>query len=49
MKSPRALGNQLIAVWLLIWGINAFMPTSIVAALLGVLAIVAALLILSGR
>jgi hypothetical protein len=49
MKTPRALGMQLMAVWLLVWGINVIVTIPGVTMLLALLAIVAGLLILSGR
>jgi hypothetical protein len=49
MKTPRALGVQLMGVFLLIWGINVFVPITGLTMLLALLAIVAGLLILAGR
>jgi hypothetical protein len=49
MKTPRALGIQIMGVWLLIWGINFFLGASLIYTLLAVLAVVAGLLILANR
>ena len=49
MKTPRALGVQLMGVFLLIWGINVFVTIPGLTMLLALLAIVAGLLILAGR
>ena len=48
-RTPRAIGVQLIGVWLLAWGINYFLAISGVHALLAVVAVIAGLLILAGR
>jgi hypothetical protein len=48
-RTPRAIGIQLMAVWLVIWGINFFVSISGLTALLALLAIIAGLLILAGR
>ena len=49
MKTPRALGIQIMGVWLLIWGINYFVAITGIHALLALLAVVTGLLILAGR
>jgi hypothetical protein len=49
MRTPRALGMQLMGVWLLVWGINVFVTIPGLTMLLGLLAVVAGLLILAGR
>jgi uncharacterized membrane protein HdeD (DUF308 family) len=54
MKLPSNLGMLLLAIWLVVWGVIAFLPLFSHAPLdihiiLGLLAIVAGLLIFLGR
>jgi hypothetical protein len=49
MRTPRAIGVQLMGVWLLVWGINFFVTIPGLTMLLAVLAVIAGLLILAGR
>jgi hypothetical protein len=48
-RTPRAIGIQLMAVWLLVWGINVFVGIAGVTTLLALVAIIAGLLILANR
>ena len=48
-RTPRAIGIQLMAVWLVIWGLNYFVTITGLLPLLALVAIIAGLLILAGR
>jgi hypothetical protein len=49
VRTPRALGVQLMGLWLLLWGISFFVGISGLTTLLALFAIVAGILILAGR